>query len=63
MERWVNVSLGPLFTVGAVLVGMGAVKRSLALVAAGAVAIVADQRLPASQRLKERLRERASKQA
>jgi hypothetical protein len=60
VERSVNVSLGPLFTVGAVLVGIGAIRRSLPLVAAGAAAIFADQRLPASQRLKERLRKRAA---
>ena len=58
MERSTDVTLGPLFTLGAVLVGIGAVKRSLALVATGVVAIVADQRLPASQRLKDRIRER-----
>ena len=50
--------LGPLFTLGAVLVGIGAIKRSLPLVLAGAAAIVADQRLPASQRLKDRIRKR-----
>jgi hypothetical protein len=52
--------LGPLFTVGVVLVGLGAIKRALPLVAAGAAAIVADQRLPASQRLKDRIRKRVS---
>jgi hypothetical protein len=50
--------LGPLFTLGAVLVGIGAVKRSLPLVVAGAAVIVADQRLPASRRLKDRIRKR-----
>jgi len=52
--------LGPLFTLGAVLVGIGAIKRSLPLIVAGAAAIVADQRLPASQRLKDRIRKRVS---
>jgi hypothetical protein len=60
VERSADVTLGPLFTLGAVLVGIGALKRSLALVATGAVAIVADQRLPASQRLEDRIRERVS---
>jgi hypothetical protein len=55
VERTKKVVLGPLFTVGAVLAGVGAIKRSLPLVAAGAVAILADQRLPVAQRLKERL--------
>jgi hypothetical protein len=53
--------LGPFFTLGAVLVGIGAIKRSMPLVVAGVAAIVADQRLPASQRLKERIRERVSR--
>jgi hypothetical protein len=61
VERTADVTLGPLFTLGAVLVGIGAVKRSLPLVVAGAAAIVADQRLPASQRLKDRIRERVSR--
>ena len=58
MERSADVTLGPLFTLGAVLVGIGALKRSPVLVAAGLVALVADQRLPASRRLKDRIRER-----
>jgi hypothetical protein len=61
VERTADVTLGPLFTLGVVLVGIGAVKRSLPLVVAGAGAIVADQRLPASQRLKDRIRERVSR--
>ena len=60
MQRSKDVTLGPLFTLGAVLVGFGAIRRSLPLVAAGAAAIVADQRLPASQRLKDRIRKRVS---
>jgi hypothetical protein len=55
MERSTKIVLGPLFTVGAVLVGIGARRRSLPLVAAGVVAIVADHRLPAPRRLKDRL--------
>jgi len=58
VERSADIMLGPLFTLGAVLVGIGAIKRSLPLIVAGAAAIVADQRLPASQRLKDRIRER-----
>jgi len=58
VEKATDVTLGPLFTLGAVLVGIGAIKRSLPLVLAGAAAIVADQRLPASQRLKDRIRKR-----
>ena len=60
MERSGDVTLGPLFTLGAVLLGIGALKRSSALVVVGVVAIVADQRLPASQRLKDRIRERVA---
>jgi hypothetical protein len=60
VDRSTDVTLGPLFTLGAVLVGIGALKRSVPLVIAGAAAIVADQRLPASQRLKDRIRERVS---
>ena len=59
MERSTKLVLGPLFTIGAVLVGIGTLKRSLPLVAAGVVAIVADQRLPAAQRLKDRLQKSA----
>jgi hypothetical protein len=59
VERSTKLVLGPLFTIGAVLVGIGTLKRSLPLVAAGVVAIVADQRLPAAQRLKDRLQKSA----
>jgi hypothetical protein len=48
--------LGPFFTVGALLVGIGVIRRSRFLVGAGIAGIVADQRLPAARRLKERLR-------
>lgn len=51
-----DVVLGPLFTLGAVLLGVGVLRRSLPLVGAGIAGIVADQRLPAARRLKERLR-------
>jgi len=47
--------LGPLFTLGAVLVGVGVLRRSLPLLGAGISAIVADQRLPAARRLKDGL--------
>jgi hypothetical protein len=57
VDRSADVMLGPLFTLGAVIVAIGAVKRS-PLVVAGAAAIVADKRLPASRRLKDRIRER-----
>jgi hypothetical protein len=48
--------LGPLFTVGAALLGLGLVRRSLPLAVAGIVAMVADQRLPAAQRLNNALK-------
>jgi len=54
-----DITLGPLFTLGAVLVGIGVVRRSLPLIGVGAAAIVADQRLPAAQRLNDRLRKLA----
>jgi hypothetical protein len=50
-----EIVLGPLFTLGAVLLGLGLVRRSLPLAGAGIAAIVADQRLPAAQRLKNAL--------
>jgi len=50
-----DIVLGPLFTLGAVLVGLGLLRRSLPLTGAGSAAIVADPRLPASQRLKNAL--------
>jgi len=50
-----DIVLGPLFTLGAVLVGLGLLRRSLPLTGAGIAAIVADQRLPAAQRLKNAL--------
>jgi hypothetical protein len=59
VESSAKVVLGPLFTLGVVLVGVGALKRSLPLVAVGAAAILADQRLPAAQRLKDRLQKPA----
>jgi len=46
-----DIVLGPLFTVGAVMLGLGLVRRSLPLAGAGIAAMVADQRLPAVQRL------------
>jgi hypothetical protein len=59
VERSAKVVLGPLFTLGAVLVGVGALKRSLPLIGTGAAAILADQKLPAAQRLKDRLQKDA----
>jgi hypothetical protein len=50
-----DVVLGPLFTLGAVLVAVGLRRRSPSLAAVGALAIVADQRLPLAQRLKDAL--------
>jgi len=54
-----DVVLGPLATIGGTLLGLGLLRRSWKLVATGAAAIAADQRLPASQRLKGRLRKNA----
>jgi hypothetical protein len=54
MERS-DVVLGPLFTLGAMLVGLGARRRSWRLAGVGLAAIVADQRLQAAQRLKKAL--------
>jgi hypothetical protein len=48
-----DVVLGPLATVGGALFGLGLVRRSWKLAATGVAAIVADQRLPASRRLKD----------
>ena len=54
MER--DITLGPFFTLGVVLVGVAARRRSWLLAGVGVAAIVADQRLPFARRLKERLR-------
>jgi hypothetical protein len=51
-----DVVLGPLATIGGAMIGLGLLRRSWKLAATGAAAIAADQRLPASQRLKDRLR-------
>lgn len=53
MER--DVSLGPFFTLGVVLIGLAARRRSWSLAGVGVAAIVADQRLPFAVRLKERI--------
>jgi hypothetical protein len=50
-----DVFLGPLFTLGAVLLGLGLRRRSWFLGAAGIAAIAVDQKLPAGQRLNRRL--------
>ena len=55
MER--DITLGPFFTVGAVLLGVAARRRSWFLAGVGVAAIVADQRLPFARRLKEHVRE------
>jgi hypothetical protein len=54
-----DVVLGPLFTVGALLVGIGVIRRSLPLVSAGIAVIVADRRLPTAQRVTDRFRKHA----
>ena len=46
-----DVVLGPLFTVGVVLVGLGLVRRSVAMATAGAAAIVVDQRFALGRKL------------
>jgi hypothetical protein len=50
--------LGPLFTLGAVLVGVAARRRSWLLAGLGAAAMVADQRLPLARRLNRALVDR-----
>jgi hypothetical protein len=52
MDRSRDVTLGPLATIGGALLGLAFVRRSWKLAAAGFAAVVADQRLPASRRLK-----------
>jgi hypothetical protein len=54
-----DVVLGPLAIAGGVLLGLGFLRRSWKLAAAGVAAIVADERLPAAQRLKDRLQNHA----
>jgi hypothetical protein len=51
-----DITLGPFFTLGAVLVGVAVRRRSWLLATVGVASIVADQRLPFARRLKERLR-------
>ena len=55
MER--DLTLGPFFTLGVVLVGVAARRRSWFLAGVGVAAIVADQRLPFARSLKESIRE------
>jgi hypothetical protein len=52
-----DITLGPFFTLGVVLVGVAARRRSWFLAGVGVAAIVADQRLPFARRLKESVRE------
>ncbi len=58
-----DITLGPFFTLGVVLVGVAARRRSWLLAAVGVAAIVADQRLPFARRLKESLGEWADRSA
>jgi len=59
MDRPGDVTLGPLATLGGALLAFALVRRSWKLAAAGAAAVIADQRLPASRRFKEAVRKRA----
>ena len=59
MDRSPDVTLGPLATIGGALLGLAFVRHSWKLAAAGLAAVVADQRLPASRRLKEAIRKHA----
>jgi hypothetical protein len=59
MDRSPDVTLGPLATIGGALLGLAFVRRSRKLAAVGLAAVVADQRLPASRRLKEAIRNHA----
>jgi hypothetical protein len=58
-----DITLGPFFTLGAVLVGVAVRRRSWLLAGAGVAAIVADQRLPFARRLKENIREWGDRRA
>jgi hypothetical protein len=58
-----DITLGPFFTLGAVLLGVAARRRSWLLAGAGVAAIVADQRLPFARRLKESIRKRVDRSA
>jgi len=59
MDRSPDVTLGPLATVGGVMLALALLRRSWKLAAAGVAAVVAAQRLLASRRFKEALRKRA----
>jgi hypothetical protein len=59
MRRSTEVVLGPLATIGGLLLGFAFMRRSRKLAAAGAAAVWADQRLPIGRRLKEALRKNA----
>ena len=61
MER--DITLGPFFTLGALLLGVAARRRSWFLAGAGVAAIVADQRLPFARRLKASIREWGNRSA
>jgi hypothetical protein len=50
-----KIVLGPMFTVGVVLVGAAIFRRSWPLAVLGAAAIAADQKLPLARRLADAL--------
>jgi hypothetical protein len=56
-----DITLGPFFTLGVVLVGVAARRRSWLLAGIGVAAIVADQQLPFARRLKESIRDWADR--
>ncbi len=58
-----DVSLGPFFTAGALLVAFGLVRRRKLAVGAGLVSIWLDQRSELGRSLKKRIRERAGQMA
>jgi hypothetical protein len=59
MDRPSDITLGPLATLGGTLLAFALLRRSWKLAAAGVAAIVADQRVPASRRFKDAVRNRA----
>jgi hypothetical protein len=59
MDRPRDVTLGPLATLGGALLAFALLRRSWKLAVAGVAAVVADQRVPASRRFKDAVRNRA----
>ena len=57
----VQVSLGPFFTLGALLVVVGVLRRKQLALIAGLASVWVDQRSAFGQRLKERIRARAGR--